>query len=541
MKRTIKLTIQTLLGAVALFGASCIRDEAPFSDALPEAGREVTVELRLQTVDGSFGATRSEATPDEQKVENAVVLFFRGSDDAAKLYAVSEGSNLTPATAGTGVSFQASFVVETTVADEAFTCVVAANVLGRTLGADVNGAGTELSVDLLRSGIGAMTYADLQAALWEEVSGPVQPAGEAFPMYGRLTQPFIPSQSAARRFDVALLRDVARVRLLNAATADFTLTDVYIYRASDRRALLPEASAIGSDLSSLPVAQTPSLPAGTQPLSIESAWRHSITDNASEWGIYLPEADTHLAAEGAAPGDANHQNRCAVVVGGTYKGGASKSYYRIDFTTTSGSEGRALIDVLRNHSYNITITAVRSSGEATPDDAYKAQTADIDASIIEWTDENQEIVFDGTNWASVDRKRIDFADGEGVEALLHVLSNLAPSQWTMSLTVTEGDPLQETETAAVSGDATITGRYFSVTKPADGAADAAEQGGDVVIRTLQANTTSTTTAEGQIVPGVNYQETLHIYIGRLEILVELVQHPNEDTPWEDGDEFEGVF
>lgn len=517
MKRAIKLFIPFLWLILALLPLSCVRDK--WSDGLPSADseQEVTVELRLRTPNGFFGATRSQATTDESRVDNAVVLFFRGTQATAKLYAVSQGRSLTPEGDGTAVSFQVSFVVDADDANDTFSCVVLANVLGRTLATDFNGQGTEITIDGLRSVIGEMDYAALQEALYEAVSAPVQSDGEAFPMYGRTTEVLVPATPQTQPLTVSLLRDVARVQLYNTATTDFTLTEAYVYRASERRWLMPTTDAFGSVSSTVVV--KPSVAEGTGSIAIASPWKYSVSDNRSEAEIYLPEADTHLEP-GAVPGDKNHQNRCALVVGGSYKGGKT-SYYRIDFTTTDSDGVRGLMDVLRNHSYNVTITAVRSSGEATPEDAYKSQTADIDVTIIPWEDENQDIVFDGTNWASVNRKRIEFADGAGLEALLSLLSNIAPSSWTMSIGGSEASSAE-----------TVTGTYFSVKKPADNPSpDATEQGGNLVIRTLQA------CPEGEEVR----EEVLHIYIARLELIVTLVQNPYSEIPWEDGGEFPGEF
>ena len=78
----------------------------------------------------------------------------------------------------------------------------------------------------------------------------------------------------------------------------------------------------------------------------------------------------------------------------------------------------------------------------------------------------------------------------------------------------------------------MTGTYFSVKKPAaNPPPDATEQGGNLVIRTLQA------CPEGEEVR----EEVLHIYIARLELIVTLVQNPYSEIPWEDGGEFPGEF
>lgn len=526
MKIVTKLTSRLLLSAGLLLSVSCIRDEMPANRN--DRSQEVVVELRLKTSDGSFRSTRSEASESEKKIENALVLFFKGTEPAAKLYAVSEGQALAPGT-GNAISFKASFAVAAADADSPFACVVLANMLERTLAGElIAGQGNKVTLDALRAGINKMDYAALQKALVEPVTGPLQTNSAIFPMSGKAKETLIPSQSAAKRLTVSLLRDVARVNIMNTASADFTLTEAYVYRANQKRALLYEADALPSEAT---VVTKPSVPEGTTSFPIEGSattWKYEVTGNNLIQKVYIPEADTHLAQSGetAAPGDKNHQNRCAIVVGGTYKG--SKSYYRIDFTRTKSGNTRELSDVLRNHSYNITITAVRSGGESTPDDAYKAKSADLDASIIPWEDENQDIVFDGSNWASVNRKRIEFADGKDLEALLNVLSNMKPSQWKMAI----GDNPAEGD---IKSDATISGTYFKVTKPNDKSDTESQQGGNIVVRTLKAYPNNN---QGDL---PDREEKLHIYIGRLEVIVTLIQNAYSDIPWEDGGKFDGEF
>lgn len=536
MKRTIKHSIRYLLGTVLLLGVSCIRDEYPTRAGVSDDGREVTVELRLQTADGLFGRARSETRSEtydrERTVADALVLFFRGSGKDATLYAVAEGQNLsdgsqrgTPgglsATVTTGtVTFQANFTVEAQYAGDNFTCVVLTNVQGVTL------AGGSTSVLKALQGAVGESCQQIQSQLVQTVGGALLTAPDEYiPMYGRATSLLIPSTAPTQRLSVPLIRSLARVQLYNAATADFTLTEAFVFRATDRMALLPLATAFDGSASPNVVTK-PSIPSGAAALAGSAPWRYTVSDNRSEGEIYLPEADTHLGKADAAPGDTDHTKRCAMVVGGSYRGGAT-SYYRIDFTSTA-EDTRTLLDVLRNHSYNITISAVKSAGASSPEEAYNSQSTNIDASVIEWTDENQEMVFDGTNWFSVNRKRVEFADGADLEVLLPAKSNVKPSMWTMQLE--DGSSMQEP--GQPTADATVRGAYFSVTKPEDSSDDAPCQGGSLVIRTLQANPSE---EQG----GAVRVERLHVYVGRLELIVELVQNPYEDTPWGDGGSVEG--
>lgn len=184
------------------------------------------------------------------------------------------------------------------------------------------------------------------------------------------------------------------------------------------------------------------------------------------------------------------------------------------------------MDVLRNHRYNVRITQVMGRGEETPDKAYESRTADVTAEIITWTDNNQNIAFDGTNWASVERKEVHLNDGQGVEALLQLLSNVKPSQWSMQFSLPNGAATSEELT-----DTSVSGSHFEVTKPADRPDAATEQGGKLTIRTKEA------------LPAGSQKrhEVLTICIGRLEVVVNLYQHPYSETEWENGGDVENDF
>ena len=70
-----------------------------------------------------------------------------------------------------------------------------------------------------------------------------------------------------------------------------------------------------------------------------------------------------------------------------------------------------------------------------------------------------------------------------------------------------------------------------MTKPADRPDAATEQGGKLTIRTKEA------------LPAGSQKrhEVLTIRIGRLEVVVNLYQHPYSDTEWENGGDVENDF
>lgn len=504
-----KCTVRWLIAVLCVLAVSCVRDgEDPMPDG-PSAGNSVRVEILLRAPE-SGSISRALTAGDETRIDNVLVLFFR--KDGLKLHSVAKGSKLTAKSDdGKTYTFETSFSVESALASEPFTCIVLANV------ADSYDAQTWQSWR-------GKTYAALQAELMQSVTKQLHTTA-GFAMWGKANEDLIPS-TPQQKLSVPLLRSVARVDVaVDEKVSNFTLTEVHIYKPNNRLSVMPKLDSY--DASGHKVT-TPSVPAGTAILA--QNWKYDVAGNRIDYSIYIPESDVILKGNGT-PGDVNHLNRCAIVVGGKYPdGNAPTTYYRIDFKegtpASGGTPSGKLMDVLRNHRYNVRITQVMGRGEETPDKAYESRTADVTAEIITWTDNNQNIAFDGTNWASVERKEVHLNDGQGVEALLQLLSNVKPSQWSMQFSLPNG-----TATSAELTDASVGGSHFEVTKPADRPDAATEQGGKLTIRTKEA------------LPAGSQKrhEVLTIRIGRLELVVNLYQHPYSDTEWENGGDVENDF
>ena len=305
----------------------------------------------------------------------------------------------------------------------------------------------------------------------------------------------------------------------------FTLEELYIYKASNRYAAIPSFNTGGNNVLTIPTGQ--------------NELKKFKADSRAEG--YLPESKVVFGIADAV-GDANHQNRCAIVVGGRYNGSATNSYYRIDFTARNAADPSAasvFMDVLRNHRFIVKITSVGSVGEPTPDEAYKSVKSSISAGVIDWVDENRDIVFDGESWVSIETKHVEFADGAGIRALVLLNSNVPPSMWKMKL---EGAP----------DDNPFVSTYFSVEKPDDKPASEVVQGGYLVIKTLKDLPEFTGTKPDPDKPGVTIpdpnstrstprHDTLVITISRLEIRVKITQYPYSPNEWTDGGIFDGSF
>lgn len=495
------ITGRMVLGAVLIAAGmfcSCIR-ERPV-DPAPEPGRDITVEILLHTPSAA-PKSRAMTDGDETAVKDVYVVFFHGG----QVYTVSEGHEVAPAAdAGRTLSFKTSFSVESAYAGDEFECVVLTNV------------GDVYDIAAARAWRG-QTYDELQKLLTRPVAERLYAtAAGPIPMWGRAGNKLVPS-TPNQKLNVSLLRAVARVDVAveTDAQAAFTLKEVYIYKPNDKMALMPLSAAY--DAGDLSVVIKPSVPAGTA--AGAAAWKYEVSGTGIDHAVYLPEADVLMTGQNGGTGiagDNNHTNRSAIVVGGTYKD--AMNYYRIDFKT--GGDAPALMDVLRNHRYNVTITAVRGSGETTPDDAYRARSADIAAEIVTWTDNNQNIVFDGEHWASCASKGLAFLSGAGLSAYLGFASDMAAADWELRMSGAEPAPTPAPE-ETFSKDATVTGTYFEVTRPAT------NEGGRFVIRTLQ-----TLDADQP-----ERTEILTVRIGRLTVDITLRQVHDGDHPWQDGGDF----
>lgn len=199
--------------------------------------------------------------------------------------------------------------------------------------------------------------------------------------------------------------------------------------------------------------------------------------------------------------------------------------------------------VLRNHRFIVKITSVGSVGEPTPDEAYKSVKSSISAGVIDWVDENRDIVFDGESWVSIETKHVDFTDGKDIHKLIGIKSNVLPSQWKMKFS----------DNADYSTDAEVSNEFFHVTKPADSNVQAAtEHGGNIVIKTLKELTQYSVMNPdpdnpGNLIPDTTSKKneprhgTLKIIIKRLEITVTLTQYPYTPNGWTEGGTFNGSF
>jgi hypothetical protein len=395
MKRIIK----TLLLIAALVSvSSCMKD---ISGSQPDKG-EAEVLLRLRTSEG-YRSTRGLTYTQENTITTVHVLVFRSNT----LVDIRQGRdiNVKPDSSTPDISGSGTFSVLLPASidtSDTYDLVVLAN------------AGT-LPVGLVNK-----TYTDVIAALWHDITEKMYQSTKAMAMWGEIKDVYVSENTSDR--SVSLTRAVARIDI-GVGTArqvtpsgdrtdfewdgketttygsgndiPFVLNSVYVMRANKRYALIPGE------------ADKPTIPTGTTAFSVsESRSSFGFTATTSTTGgfssrdIYVPEINIFrptTAAEYVAnvtdpkPGDANHTNRMAIVVGGYYNGSTTETFYRVDF-----APGGELVNVLRNHLYRFDIGRVSGAGLQTPEDAYNSFAMNMVVNIEDWNiTDTGEIIFDG--------------------------------------------------------------------------------------------------------------------------------------------------
>ena len=357
----------------ALFLCACNYERIP--DV--EEGELMTVTLSAGPAAGEQNLTTKAGLIDTQEnsIHDLYILAFQSDRDGTfflKYYATGR-----PVSGGGGGQF--SFSLRRSVSGAADTKLL--------LVANLN------PYPLVNIG---MTYEGVQAALTiGELAAPTF-AEHGIPMFGFVgnsPDKALEITEGMSPLSANLLRAVARVDVgvgtykeesgeWNKGGVNFDLQKIYVFKPQNKYTLIPVSSNLEYDLNHIPSVTAPSQ-VGDQSTNIVE---YTITNNTScKAEIYLPE----VALKGGTVYDANHENRMALVIGGTYLG--KLNYYRIDFTTEKYNAANVpLHDVLRNHIYRYSITNVSQSGYATPEAAYKGRPVGLDftAEMVDWRTED---------------------------------------------------------------------------------------------------------------------------------------------------------
>ncbi|MDR0333764.1 MAG: hypothetical protein LBI15_09910 [Dysgonamonadaceae bacterium] len=475
MKKIIYILLFT---AVLMLSVSCISEgNIP---KIPSERENAEVVLRFR-MPGNFAGQRSSRSAvlefeDENRIKDVFVLVFDTSNNLVAIReADGETIDYTPGLGAGNISGTGEFTVSLTASENStdlFRLVVIANaadiIAGRL------GANPHMSPFL------GSAYNVVMAALWKQFTGKIfqetLPAKPAMPMWGQTTTPVLIEPNKPVADPIQLTRAIARIDVgvgtvsgdseqgyvwsgqnnsPTPQTIPFVLNRVYVMRPNNYFAIVP-AGDTGSAWGTLPTARlgNPTIPvpapAATTAFSVadsETNFNFVAQGGSIHRQIYMPEANVRTP-QGAVPitgtprpGDENHLNRMAIVVGGSYRGGA-ETYYRIDFT----QNGTSLINVLRNHLYQINIMGVTGPGEKTPEDAYNSLAMNMQVEINDWVEVGlDEIILDGVRWIKLQRSRNEDLSRRAVlyrlantTDELRFETNIPLTEWDLTLTTTSG-------------------------------------------------------------------------------------------------------
>ncbi|WP_155269637.1 hypothetical protein [Bacteroides fragilis] len=439
MNHHILHTLRRLCASALVLGAmwaatSCTAELS--SEVHPGGGgvageSEVTLHLQVPSADGS--QTRAVDAATESQVNDLYILAFKvdRDDNSEKFDYFVTASKTATAT---------EWTANLRVRQEQQTFVMVANAQGtpgkvnEQIAALAAGSVGHKKDDVLAKLTDALTAAEQTAGFNAATTTDHHP----FTMYGQ-TAPTVITADAGIRLDVRMHRIVARVQVSftgDAAGTKFTPQEVNLYNYNDRARVIPDHLTQTVDGT---YEAAPPIPAGAVRLPATVDGKQVVptytvdADQKIEHQIYLFETAQPV---GGTP-EEQHVKRPCLIVKGLYDGATTPCYYRIDFfgEKTAGSGVKEYMEIVRNHSYNVTVQGVFAPGHDTPEEALTAQAANITATVVQWNDANiGDIDFDGQHVLGIATMKYQLGKkGSDAGTLLQQVKASVGLKWTANL------------------------------------------------------------------------------------------------------------
>lgn len=321
--------------------------------------------------------------------------------------------------------------------------------------------------------------------------------------------------------EACLMRDLAgfNIWLCDELKANglFDFRTVHFYKPSSTVSHVPDVTKIAAttDATGHPYyyATSPSL---WKDNKVFYRWDYTDCVENGEFRdiCFVPEGDVVMKGVNNGAGkvfDINHINRPAVIVGGYYNGSPVMSYYRIDICNEEGN----LVDILRNHMYDIEIRSVLGPGQPTPDEAYDNNNIMIVAQITDWCLVDRNVMYNGADWITVSKRLINLTGEAGAGTTFVINSSVPLEEWEFSL----GEDGEFTTASLLESE------HFFVTRPVE------QKGSKMLVVTKKR-------LPPESEPVI---ERLYVRIGgRVLFYITIVQHPLQENYWFDGGYFPGT-
>lgn len=330
-----------------IFLCSCTKEDNDFGS---EESKTVYVTFTVQVPVQAIPSTRSISVADENYLQSIDVLVFKQSTDGNEYFAYKVEAEALDNNDVTSKKF--SVLLDRSNDPHRLVFIANARTQVNTLDlADT----TQIKEQMLSE------LSVENTSRWNATSST---NFSALPMWGQTD--LYPIISATNNIsEIKLLRMLARVDLQVNANVNFDLFEVYIYNRNSVGRIVPDALSL--DVQNMVVTQ-PSLP-GT-PNTMPTPLHYVTVTGIFNREIYLFEtAATEISSQVTS-----------LVIGGSYNG-EPVTYYRVDFLD---SDNLTHLDILRNHLYSMTITAVSGNGYSTINEAFTSPAQNMESEIFVW-------------------------------------------------------------------------------------------------------------------------------------------------------------
>lgn len=392
-----KIPLLLLVGMVCF--SSCA-DE--IETDLPSGSQGPVVSFTAQLPSTMEVATRANGTVAENRVKTLDLLVFAKDGVLQNVINIPVTSDMFSGENNKDIAFRTRLAINSTGYD--LMLLANASTLlkeklyesdGTTLKSSLGR--TEVRIALVYENSTLFTLADTEAG--------------SIPMCGELKGVTVTGAGASASA-FTLTRMMAKIKVVNAAGDNFVMQSIRYCNYNTKGLLVPRLNYYPNENTenkgrpSVPVENMSNPDNSNAGLVARGALGPTFTGQTMD-NLYVLEAYTF-----DYDSDNWEANSPCLIIGGKYNGVVQ--YYRVDFIKRTTSEGGVVSDewlnIQRNHSYNVTVSAVKGSGEERWEDALKMPPVNMMTATVDPWDDNDlgNIVADGQYLLAVSQDKFSF-------------------------------------------------------------------------------------------------------------------------------------